>query len=378
MAVRKFILKVILFATPITLIFIFPIFILILSKEYYTLEQIAVIQNNDKSVIYGTAYNIDAPIPYKQSLFQMSDPDIIVLGTSRSAQIRKEFFSSSSIFINTGIPGFGNINGMKYFVENIPLTKHRLLLFDIDRELFTADPTSDNPHDDSYFSLFGFEFRLPLQPIKGIYLDYFLRHKYALATLFQNADNTTNKIGLRAIIYGQGFRSDGSTNTHTHESSPAAVLRQADEQAKKIFETKDNFSSLENESIEANLKTLREIISICKSKNIDVVGFISPYITSFNTAAMNGDSLNGRRNITITNSIETIFKENNLDFFDLSDISKYRGFDTEFNDIIHATDLLYAKLSLYLAKNDKRISAYFNMNALRDMIKNAQGNILAF
>jgi len=374
---KKFIIKIILYSIPILLFYVFPICVIYLGKEYYTVKDVVTIQNNNKDTLYGTAYNNDTYISYKKLLFETNNPDVFVLGASRSIQIKKEFFSSSTRFINAGIPA-ETINDTKYFIENISPTKKRVLLLDIDREMLLMDYSAKNPHFDSYFSLFGFNFHLPLQHARAIYMDYFLRHKYSFINLIRSA-NKINTLGIAAFADENGFRSDGSANSKgkiTFNSS--AIILEANAKAKEILETKDNFSSLDSINITANLKTLQKILSLCKSKNIIVVGFIPPYMSAINNATLDKNSLNGERNIKMTDDISSIFKKEGFNFYDLSDISKYGGLDNEFFDTAHGTDLIYAKLSLYLAKYDKTMNKYFNTGILKDMIKKSKNNSFIF
>jgi len=359
------------------LFYVFPLCVIYLGKEYFTVQDVVSIQNNNKETLYGTAYNNDTYISYKKLLFETNDPVVFVLGASRSIQIKKEFFNSTTTFINAGIPA-ETINDTKYFIENISPTKKRILLLDIDREMLLMDSSAGNPHFDSYFSLFGFNFHLPLQHARAIYMDYFLRHKYSFINLIHSANNP-DTLGIAAFADGNGFRPDGSANSKgkmTFDSQ--TIISEANIKAKEILETKNNFSSLDDKNITANLKTLQETLSICKSKNITVIGFIPPYMSAINKATLDINSLNGKRNINMTNSISSIFKKEGFNFYDLSDISKYGGLDNEFFDTAHGTDLVYAKLSLYLAKYDKTMKKYFNTSALNNMIKNSQNNSLVF
>lgn len=376
---KKFIIKTAIFLIPIVLLYIFPLVVIFLSKEYYTVQDVVDIQNKNKNVLYRNTYNTGSFIPYKKLLFETNDPDIFMLGSSRALQTKKEFFNSNAgKYINAGLAG-KTMSDIKYFIKDVVThTKPRTLLLVIDREMLLMNPEDSNAHFDDYSSLFGFHFHLPLANARGIYIDYFLRHKYSFTDLFHSFSNN-DTLGMTAFADKNGFRSDGSYRNYIESKDGGLATRVIDEAnllANNMLLEKDTFSSTDDRNIEANMKAIQEILLLCKEKNITVIGFIPPYMTPINKAMLDPHSLKSEKYIFIANNLKSIFKINDSSFYDLSDISLYDGRDSEFLDTIHGTDLIYAKLGLYLAQQNKILGKYFNIQALKDMIKNSQGNFL--
>ena len=381
---KKFILKIAIFAIPIIAYYIFPVSVIFLSKEYYTAAQVVETQNANKQNLYGNVYNTGSYIPYKEDLIQTNNPNIVAIGSSRAMEIRKEFFNASTTFINAGLAG-RSLEAVEYFLNTMPNTlingKNRILLFVVDREMFTRDPSAQDARTDDYASILGLHLYLPLNVARGMYLDYFARHKYNFTDLLHNIQNN-NAIGINAIAFNEGFRSDGSFKYNRESKDPALL---ANNTAAIHLVTQDlldaNPSSLlvsDDQKIAINLKTLQQLLALARSRDITVIGFIPPYPTEINQATFNPISPYAKRETNLTNKIIAEFEQASSSFYDLSDISKYGGTDSEFVDTVHGDDLMYAKVSLYLAEHNQLLANYFDKKALQKMIASTTGNFLPF
>jgi hypothetical protein len=375
---KRAILNTFIFILPVVLFFSFPVLVIFLSREYLSPKDVVLFQNIHKDALYRNRYNTGSFIPYKKALFEMRDPDIFMLGSSRALQARKDFFNLPESYMNAGLAG-KTFDDMRFFIESIPSSgKHRTLLLVIDREMFLTNPSLSNGHEDDSLSLFGFHFNLPLKNARGIYLDYFVRKKYSFKDLVASYyDGKT--LGIVSFMDGNGFRSDGSYRNYIESKDPTLsknVITESNGIAKNILEIRDNFPAPGPEYISGNLKILQEVLELSKSKNITVIGFIPPYMTSINHATLDPHSLNGGMYRDMTNQIAETFKNEHVNFYDLSDISLYGGSDSEFLDTVHGTDVLYAKLSLYLAEHDVLAGKLFNSAMLKRLIKNSKNGFL--
>lgn len=380
---KRFLFRLFLFSLPIALFYAFPLAVIFFSKEYYTIDKVVTIQNANPHSIYGNTYNVGSFIPYKTALFQAHDPKIFALGSSRTLQIRKEFFSTSSDFINAGLAG-RSIADMKYFIENIATSASstpRTLILVIDREMFLLDPGQSDARIDDPISLFGLRFHLPLEVSRGIYLDYFLRHKYSFTDLIHSS-NKNDTLGIRALADGNGFRSDGSYRNHLESEDKNLVAKnqtEANAVAREILNGKYRSTLVDQKKIEDNLTLLRDVLSICKNKNITVVGFTPPYMTAINEATFDMRSPVRQEYIDMTNAVSAAFASAGFGFYNLSDIHKYNGSDSEFIDTVHGTDVMYAKLSLYLAEHDATMKKALSTRNLTQILEDARGdNFLQF
>ncbi len=376
---KKFITNTIIFLVPILLFYVFPIAVLYLSKEFLTYDQVVKIQNENKDIVYGNAYNMGSFVPYKKALFDTNNPEVFTLGSSRALQIRKEFFKSPEKFINAGLAGrsFGD---MKYFLENTATSSQkRVLLLVIDREMFFLDPNQADAKSEDYTSILGFNFNLPLSTARGIYLDYFLRNKYSFKNLIDSYWSPKT-LGIRALGDGNGFRSDGSYINKAESKDPNRVSRNQSESevvAENILKSKEPLLGSDEKTTSQNMEFLKQILEIAKSKNISIFGIIPPYPTPINQTTFNLNSKNGTKYVEVTNRAADLFKENNSEFYDLSDITKYSGLDSEFIDPIHGSDVMYAKMCLYLSEHSSILKTYFDADNLRNMLRKASGDFLS-
>ncbi len=381
----KFTLKVILFLSPIALYYAFPIAVLFFSKEYYPAYEVVAIQNTHKETLFGNVYNTGSLIPYKTILLDTNNPQIFALGTSRVLQLRKEFFTPQTQFLNAGLGVPWSLNDIEYILQSASSSQNsstkRVLILDLDRELFTLDSEQADQTTENYISIFGFHFYAPFNVARGMYLDYFIRHKYSFIKLVSNEANT-DKLGMQAIANGNGFRSDGSYRYNKESQDPNLVATNEAEikvVAQNILrDTPASLPSTDEPNIAANLIILKQILETAKSKNITVVGYIPPYPVEINQATFASTSAYKTRETDLTNQISADFKQDGFAFYDMSDIAQYGGTDAEFSDTVHGTDLLYAKMSLYLANHDPVLKNYFDKTALQNMIASTTGNFLQF
>ena len=199
--------------------------------------------------------------------------------------------------------------------------------------------------------------------------------------IFHNIENN-NAIGINAIAFDEGFRSDGSYK-YNRESKDPNLLK--DNTAAIQVVTQDtlnaNPSALlasDDQNIATNLQTLQQLLALAKSRSITVVGFIPGYPVEINQATFDPRSPYAQRETDLTKQITAEFKQAGFGFYDLSDITKYGGTDSEFVDTVHGDDLMYAKLSLYLSEHDPVLKNYLDKNALQKMIASTTGNFLPF
>jgi hypothetical protein len=75
-----------------------------------------------------------------------------------------------------------------------------------------------------------------------------------------------------------------------------------------------------------------------------------------------------------------LFTRHGFKAYDLSDINLYGASNFEFFDALHGTDLLFARVGLYLAvnKKDPTLAPLLDTKALREMIKKSKGGFLSF
>jgi hypothetical protein len=374
-----FIKKVIVFFIPLLLVYAFPLTIYILGKEYIPLSDIVKRQYEDPSILYGFSYYGEPHVPYKMLLVQAAKPDIIVFGSSRSFQIRKEFFITPDRYVNAAVPrpSIGDLGNMQIFINALPRDgKERTLFLLLDKRFFTEEyPDGLSVKEDSFVTKFT---RLSGKPLRLIYLDYF-SHRYTLHDLI-SASLHTNNIGLWSLIAGSGYRIDGSHKEGYYMNKPdrkSLLTVDIHDRVEQIKNYDPELLQKEESLIPQNLQALRSILSLCKERNIRVVGFIPPDPIAVAQEIHTGKSPYAQSQIKLVQRIASTFSLSQVEFFDLSDITLFGGKDDEFIDLIHGGDLVYARLFLYMAKQDISLNRVIDVHTLEKVIQDSKGDFLA-
>jgi hypothetical protein len=362
---KQFIIKTILFSLPLLLVVIFPAAVLLVGKEDMSMQKVAELQIADPGTLFGFAYNELSFIPYKELLVQQRKPQVIALGTSRTMQFREAFFNASSTFVNAGGAG-KSLGDIKLFIDGLPKdSTTSLLIIGLDQEMLFSSPYLYESRVEERGPLFFI--RLFGTHVRRIYLDY-LTHKYSLSEL-TTASQETKNIGLSALIYGNGFRYDGSYEYGEQKKEVRRLERVASQIDAQVEKLKESTEGVVGTIPVDNLEMLEEIAQMAKEKKLQLVVFLPPYPTKINNVI---------ENKFLYTSISLILKKYDAALFDFSSIASFGGKDSEFVDAIHGTDLMYAKMSLYMANHFPVLAHYFDLGALRKMIQQASGDFLSF
>ncbi len=131
-----------IFIIPIGLLFVFPAWVYILSREYYSLEDIVNKQIANPKIIYGSAYN-SFDEHYKQLLLSKIDPLIVVLGSSRSLGFKKDFFLNPDRFFVAGYGGnMHSADNLNWFASKGKFrdSKVKFIILSLDPAEFIFNP----------------------------------------------------------------------------------------------------------------------------------------------------------------------------------------------------------------------------------------------
>ena len=367
---QKFIKKNTIFLIPIGLVFIFPITVFIISREYYSAKDSVENQILHTEAIFEPSY-VNLNKTYKKLLVDSINPDILVLGTSRSGQYRKDFFSNNIVFANASNV-IDSIAEMEKFVKELS-TKSRvkLMIIGLDQDIFFID----TPKPDEVSVLERWR-TLLVSNWHKVYEDYYYE-KFSIKNLYKQSKETSN-IGMNALINGRGFRGDGSfrdgkkLNALNRES-----LLSIDISNELSAIKADRGSFLYGKEIRrSDLDTLRRILKLCKERSIYVVGFMPPYPHAFYEAMSHVDDIYKKQVFGLPNTVQNIFGEFDFGFFDFSDIKMLGASDVEFSDIKHGTDKLYLRMIIYMAERDSKLGEYTDLSKLKKMLEDSENVFL--
>ena len=377
---KTFLIKAFLSAIPLLVVYLFPLAVYFLSRDYASVNTMIKTQSEKPNTLVGFSYFGEANVVYKELLVEKVTPDVIALGSSRTFHTRKEFFRDSEKFVNAAVTrnSLGNLINMENFIRKLPDDgKQRLVTILLDRRFFTERYESGSDRNSGSFVLKFLH--LSGKPLRLLYLDYF-KNAFSFRTLIKESKTSSN-IGLWALVKDSGYRQDGSYREGHQMNIPnrKEVLKSDVETRVRDIRNYDQLVwKKEEAAIVDNLKELGAILALCKEKGIIVVGYIPPDPEGVSEAFAKNDSSYAQAQNALKKDIASVFSEHGSIFFDLSDISLFGGKNDEFIDMIHGGDLLYARVYLYMAHHNKTLARYINAEGLERMIREAKSDFLDF
>jgi hypothetical protein len=343
----KFLKKLLLlFPIPFIIVFV-PVYILLVTDEGVTPEFAISYQENDKSSKLGFAYNENTSVLKLIRTMQLN-PDILILGTSRSMQFGNQFFSSQYSFYNAG----GAVSEMEHFLPFMNKTEvtPQLLIIVLDQYFFNESWVSTQP--ENYLDIVSMSFQTVLQNnISRIWQDI-LKGKIP----FKFSYNTN--LGLLAKVTNDGFRYDGSYDYCRIMENPETSLDYMFVDTKKRISKGIRRFQYANDLYNKSIIELNNLLSYCSKKEIYVVGILPPYAPEI-WAIMRNNEYNDRYLYLslIPDEIAPLFVKWKFSFFDFSDGLIVNSIDNEFIDGFHGSKKTYARMALKL-RTENEVSKY--------------------
>lgn len=360
---RRFLTSITWFSIPLVILLVIPIFFLKISGESYTnIDNI--IESNRKYLI-GYAYD---ETNYKylkwKELTHQSRKDIVVVGSSRVLQFRKQQFDSS--FYNAGYT-ISSITDFIPFLKEVPANKYpKVLLIGLDQWMY------NKKWDD-----FSIEKVMPLKKwnksftettnaktLIKVWKDLFAG-KYGISTLLQEHQFT--EIGLNAFVNNTGFRNDGSMFYGSQIRKLLANDSTADDYAYRGTYDRINSGSKRFEyGNEINPNALLELDSLlffCKQNKIFVVAVIPPFANGV-TKLLQKTNKYGYMEKIYSNSLP-IFEKYGFELHDMSNLSYYKSSDNETLDGFHGGEITYMKILIKMIDDNSVLKNYTSKDRLK-------------
>ena len=321
----------------------------------------------NENIIYGRLL-LGQDAIYKIKMTKKLKPEIVAVGSSRVMQFRQEFFNNTLTFYNAGgvMP---NIDRGIEFINDI--TKEytpKIVIIGID--LWSLNGNF-NEKDDIKRDL--------------IESNLIQRRLFLYGSLFNNLTNgnirklgaglfsTVNyqelldpfehrrTIGLLAAINGDGFRSDGSYQYGGIISGKVINDKYFKDTHRRIVNGVSRFEYA-SEVDRKRLNKIIKLIELLKNKGIQVVVFAPPFAHEI-YEAMNNSQNHKKFLQSFHMSIKQVCKQENVNFYDFSDVTWYGSNDNETIDGFHGSETSYAKLALAM-KNDSILGRYINKDQI--------------
>lgn len=365
-----FIKKCCIFTLPLLLVFIFPSLVVYYGKEYNSFKDIVATQEKDATSLFGFAYNGSSFFEYKKELVREQNPKVIALGTSRVMQLRKEFFLPTTRFTNAGGAG-KSLEDIEKFIDAIPSdSEPRVIILGLDQEVFLAPYHLDEASESTWLPVRFVTTVVAMS--RRIYLDYF-QHKFSLSSIIHSS-RTSHNIGLSALLHHDGFRSDGSYQYESMLQNPNRLTYIHDEavrSASGVLAT--NNGHMADSQLLSQYGVLQRILATAKAKHCIVIGILPPYPTIVYEAKINKDTALK----DFSNKTQSLFRNNDMPFFDMSSIATFGGKDTWFVDGIHGTDRMYLAMLVYMIKHTDVLNGSVSLQMLEEMMQKNKGDALS-
>lgn len=364
----RFLLQLTLFCIPIALLFVLPTVVIVLAREYYTSSVAIAVQAQNPQALYSMRF-ASSYAPYKEALVAQRQPTIIAAGASRALPFRDVFFKDPSTFTNAGLPG-ASLDEVAESLTAMLTQQNRIkvIILSLDPEDF--DPTfthqPESSHNLSAWYRAGWK-----EAYRG-----WLQGEYTLGGLYA-ASRTSDDMGLPALVHGDGMRFDGSYRYNHILSDPqhdTRIKQQNIDLVEKIH-TERTLHFGHSTSPEA-LKTLADLLAVCKAHGVYVVGFLPPFPRPLYTAMMDTDDAYRHTIQTLPKELGQEFLLQGYGFYNFTDSSIIGGGDYEYTDAGHGSEILYARLSVYLAVHDEVLREVLDASSLEQRLTQNPGTSL--
>jgi len=359
----RFLLRIILFLLPIALVMAFPLWLGWYTGEFASLKSVIESQKRDKS-LFGLQYNA-VDLPYKQALIAAGEPEVLVLGTSRTLEFEANFFNSPDTFLNGGKA----VEHVEDYAEALALASSsvKLIIVAVDADTLKPIPPARNALATTSLD------RLKAFFVQKQWLTayrQFFPTKESFRALLEQRENT-HAIGINALEFADGYMPDGSYLFGRVIKRPdrLAILDEAGRSEAALIESTPQEFEYAPEPDPSKLNTLEEFLRMAKSRGIHVVGFSPTFSYPVYAAIAARNDEYGDTMRTLPTILEALFARYGYPYFDYTAPGTAHVAPTEFVDMRHVSDKGQARELLDMAARDPLLREYVNVLQLRKDIE---------
>jgi hypothetical protein len=361
----------VLFALPVLAIVSLPLVLGVYMGEAMPVSGVVAIQQDTPGVVYGPS-DRETIFAYKLLAANTRQPEVLVVGSSRTLQIRSWMFARQpEAFYNAGGEAWG-LREIRAFLRQLSYSP-RILIVGLDQPWFNADfvdweevPPSLDTAPLDIERTFGAARAL---------MDTVVDQEIDLQSVFDRhiwVDGSTG-LGLHALRFGSGYRNDGSYQDGNILVNPdlAEVARAHDLEAAPTGWRQFVQGS---EVDERRLRRLDEFLDESQARGIMVVGVSPPFMPSIYRTLIEGG--NNTYIEKANAAIAALFDAYGFPYFDFSDATQVGGNDTELYDGWHPTELLAGRMVVHMAEAQPDLFApYVDVAALEQTLAGAENPI---
>jgi hypothetical protein len=376
---KKAFYKVFFLLLPVILLFTLPAYILIETGELSSIQKIIELQSSSKNLVqFGLAYSNSDPY-YKLNSVKFRNPEITVLGSSTSMQIRSRFFKEGVRFFNAG-RAVSHVDHYRYFVDRISRGKEpKIIIIVMDPNYFNPYWQSLNENTDDKFINRVNGIEILLNNWGKIYTDLF-SSKLSIQKIYADRENYKNKnyFGISAIMKGTGFRNDGSYNYGDINSQNPDFI---DYQFKATLQSIKIGSGRLKYSKDVSLLAINELdrfLKECKERNIHIIGYLTPFahIVFEQIYALKDDKY--KYIFELDNYLKPLLEKYNYEYFNFTDLASIGASDNETIDGEHGSEKATLRLFIKMAEKSEVLAKYCDCDFLKSKLSSAKGDINVF
>ena len=372
---KTFLCKLLLFVLPAAILF-YPV---LCSGEMANGGIVAVLQHvYNIPIIYGPLYSETQYQYYKAAATQIREPEVLVIGDSRSLQIHDFFFKEDVNMYNAGYCAITTAD-IQYFLETCKGTSSvNTVIFPLShfsfnenyQDVFYPDHNKYSDYKEGVGSTFS-------QVVHRLYEDI-QKGTLTLADYYGIIKNT-NAVGLNAKFNGNGILNSGAYyygKTYSEEDNHDSTYRIQDTLT-RIKNANMRFEHGETASPSA-IYYLREFLNYCEENEIYVISYAPPYAPSVNHAMEAKGEAYGYQEEMLRLVPEIFAEYSNAEFFDYTDISFLGCNDDYFIDGFHGGDVAFTRMFVDMISKGSRLKDLCDINALREYDRNRYSDLVLF
>lgn len=374
---KNLILNTFYFLLPLLLLLGPNYYVLFFSKEnFYNIDK-AINNFENKKYLIGYLYNENNYRYIKYKALSEKKATVVALGSSRVLPFREEMFEAD--FYNAGF-AVDNVQDFQGFLSCLPEKNlPDYLILGLDQWMFNEawnDLTLHTPKP-HWMKNNTFDAGKGIKKTENLYPDL-LSGQLRLDRQAKNA--SIEPIGLNALLHSTGFRNDGSSyygeliqklidkDTTLSDYNFKNTLRRIND-GNERFQFGDQVS-------EKELLTLNRLLSFCKSKNIQVIGFIPPFADAVYSKIKNSGNYEYLEKLYP--ALVPIFNKFDYEIYCYNSVSSCGSNDQEATDGFHGGENTYLRIIIDMLKNKSSLNKVSNLEKLERDLSNTSNNYVAY
>jgi hypothetical protein len=322
--------------------------------------------------VYGSAYNGN-DLKYKVELVRQVKPEIVVIGSSRSMNVRDIVFTKP--FVNCGGVSSNLIESETFVSEMLKVHVPKVVIYFIDYWWFNpkSEQISNRYKIDetarSYTKLFP-----PLEWIRSNKLPWQLYQDVVLHGRYENEYTSFENLGLFAIRYSSGFRTDGSYFNSRSVQQNEGLVRYYWDEIKQIEEGKNERVNLglgdfvKEEHVKWYLRTLDRL----RENGVQVIVVLPP------VAPLHLKAIRSHVKEPYVTPLARRLEKDVSPLYDFTDFESSGGSDCEHLDAYHIGDTASLRVLRAILERspDSPLKPYVDKKKLDDYISRFAGNVI--